>query len=138
MLSIAIVAPVVGALAVALVIDLVVGEPPRRLHPVAWFGSAVGPFDREWSRPRLVGACVAVGLPGVAAIVAGSVLIGTAIGAAVVSGSGAVVAGGASDAGSAGGAGVAVASVIAGVILSVTVSLRMLLGVTTDVVGHTA
>ena len=64
---VALVAPV--ALAVAL--DLAVAEPPRRVHPVALFGRLVAPFDREWARPGLVGAAVAVALPLAAAAVAG-------------------------------------------------------------------
>ncbi|WP_276300172.1 adenosylcobinamide-phosphate synthase CbiB [Halorussus lipolyticus] len=51
------------AIAVALVLDAALAEPPRRLHPVAWFGSAVARFDREWSRPRLAGTAVAALLP---------------------------------------------------------------------------
>jgi len=58
--------PVVS-LALALVLDAVLAEPPRRLHPVAWFGSLVASVDREWSRPRLVGLAVAAALPLLAA-----------------------------------------------------------------------
>jgi adenosylcobinamide-phosphate synthase len=58
-----------GALAVVggLVLDVTVGEPPRRLHPVAWFGRAVGPFDADWTHPHIVGVCVAVVFPVTAA-----------------------------------------------------------------------
>jgi adenosylcobinamide-phosphate synthase len=49
--------------ALALLLDALVGELPTRLHPVAWFGSLVGFFDREWSRPRLAGLAVAAILP---------------------------------------------------------------------------
>jgi adenosylcobinamide-phosphate synthase len=56
-----------GAVAVAVALEVAVAEPPRRLHPVAWFGRAVAPFDREWSRPLAVGALVAAVLPLVAA-----------------------------------------------------------------------
>lgn len=55
------------AVAVALVLDAIVAEPPTRLHPVAWFGSLVAVFDREWFRPRIVGAGVAAALPLLAA-----------------------------------------------------------------------
>jgi adenosylcobinamide-phosphate synthase len=55
------------AIALALVLDAAVAEPPRRLHPVAWFGSLVARFDREWSRPRLAGLAVAAVLPLLAA-----------------------------------------------------------------------
>jgi adenosylcobinamide-phosphate synthase len=58
--------PVVS-LALALVLDALLAEPPRRLHPVAWFGSLIASFDREWSRPRLVGLAVAAALPLLAA-----------------------------------------------------------------------
>jgi adenosylcobinamide-phosphate synthase len=55
------------AIALALVLDAALGEPPRRLHPVAWFGSLVAVFDREWSQPRIVGLLVAAVLPLLAA-----------------------------------------------------------------------
>jgi adenosylcobinamide-phosphate synthase len=58
--------PALG-IALALVLDALLAEPPRRLHPVAWFGSLVASFDREWSRPRLVGLAVAAALPLLAA-----------------------------------------------------------------------
>ncbi|MFC6755370.1 CobD/CbiB family cobalamin biosynthesis protein, partial [Halorubrum tibetense] len=38
--------PLLAALGVAVAIDLAVGEPPTRFHPVAWFGSIVGRVDR--------------------------------------------------------------------------------------------
>ncbi|WP_276280791.1 adenosylcobinamide-phosphate synthase CbiB [Halorussus caseinilyticus] len=54
-------------IAFALLLDAAVAEPPNRFHPVAWFGSLVAAFDREWSRPRLAGLAVAAALPVVAA-----------------------------------------------------------------------
>jgi adenosylcobinamide-phosphate synthase len=64
------------AVAGAFALDVAVGEPPERLHPVAWFGRAVGAVDAGWTRPRLAGACIAAGLPAVAAVaVAGAVLV---------------------------------------------------------------
>jgi len=60
-----------AALALAVALDLAVAEPPARLHPVALFGSVVEPLDRSWSRPGLVGVAAAVGLPAVAAAIAG-------------------------------------------------------------------
>ncbi|WP_137283784.1 adenosylcobinamide-phosphate synthase CbiB [Halorussus salinisoli] len=60
-------APPAVAIALALLLDAAVAEPPRNLHPVAWFGSLVAAFDREWSRPRLAGVAVAVALPLLAA-----------------------------------------------------------------------
>ena len=41
-------------LLIAVALDLLVAEPPRRVHPVALFGRLVGPFDRDWARPGLV------------------------------------------------------------------------------------
>ena len=110
---------VVSALAVAVALDLAVGEPPSRLHPVAWFGSIVGVFDRSWSQPRLVGVAIAIGLPIAAAGLAG--------GAVAVAGGVAVEAGG----------GVLLGILVAAVLLSTVVSLRMLLDVTADVVDQT-
>ncbi|USZ77725.1 adenosylcobinamide-phosphate synthase CbiB [Halorussus vallis] len=59
----------VWAVALALALDLAVGEPPTRFHPVAWFGRLVAPFDREWRRPgpQFAGLAVAVVLPLLAA-----------------------------------------------------------------------
>ena len=56
------------AVAIAFLLDAAVGEPPERLHPVAWFGAVVATVDREWARPRLVGM-LALGLPLAAAVV---------------------------------------------------------------------
>lgn len=58
---------------VALALDTVISEPPARVHPVAWFGRAVGPLDREWRRPFAIGLVGAIGLPVVAAAVVGTV-----------------------------------------------------------------
>ncbi|MBX0322059.1 adenosylcobinamide-phosphate synthase CbiB [Halomicroarcula sp. F13] len=58
------------AVLVAATLEAVVGEPPTRLHPVAWFGSLVAPLDREWSRPLVAGSLAAVALPLFAALVA--------------------------------------------------------------------
>ncbi|MDS0280933.1 CobD/CbiB family cobalamin biosynthesis protein [Haloarcula onubensis] len=54
--------PVVPVL-VAGALETLVGEPPTRYHPVAWFGRLVAPLDREWRRPLLVGALGALALP---------------------------------------------------------------------------
>jgi adenosylcobinamide-phosphate synthase len=62
------IAPV--AVLFAAVLDLLVGEPPERVHPVALFGRVVAVFDRSWARPQLVGALVALALPLAAAGVA--------------------------------------------------------------------
>jgi len=64
------------ALAVAVTLEAVLGEPPRRYHPVAWFGSLVAPLDRSWSRPLAVGSLAAVALPlGAAAVAGGAVAL---------------------------------------------------------------
>ncbi|MBX0350299.1 adenosylcobinamide-phosphate synthase CbiB [Haloarcula pellucida] len=61
---------VAAAVVVAAVLEAAIGEPPTRLHPVAWFGSLVAPLDREWSRPLAVGSLAALALPLFAALVA--------------------------------------------------------------------
>jgi adenosylcobinamide-phosphate synthase len=67
-------------LGAGLVLDAVVGEPPQRLHPVAWFGRLVAPVDRTWARPRPVGILVALCLPvGAGLVVAGSILAASAV-----------------------------------------------------------
>ncbi|WP_324663342.1 CobD/CbiB family cobalamin biosynthesis protein [Haloarcula sediminis] len=48
---------------VAGALEALVGEPPTRFHPVAWFGRLVAPLDREWARPLAVGALGALALP---------------------------------------------------------------------------
>ncbi|MFC7131796.1 MULTISPECIES: adenosylcobinamide-phosphate synthase CbiB [Salinibaculum] len=57
-----------------LALDLLVGEPPRRLHPVAWFGQVVGRVDGEWRRPRQVGVVAALVLPILAALAVAGVV----------------------------------------------------------------
>jgi adenosylcobinamide-phosphate synthase len=108
----------VAPLAVAVALDLAVAEPPRRVHPVALFGRLVGPFDREWARPGLVGAPVAVALPLVsAAVCGGGVWLAAARGPRV------------------GDVPVLAVAVAAAVCFSVA-SLRMLLDVTSEVVAE--
>lgn len=63
-----------GAVALAFALEAAFAEPPASLHPVAWFGRAVAPFDREWTHPRAVGALVAVVLPLAAAVLVGSLV----------------------------------------------------------------
>jgi len=103
-----------GAVAVTLALEAAVGEPPTRLHPVAWFGRAVAPFDREWAHPLAVGALVAVTLPLAAA---GAVASVVALAAAAT--------------------GPVAAALVAGVALFSTTSLRMLLGEARAVVAAT-
>jgi adenosylcobinamide-phosphate synthase len=108
-----------AALAIAVALDLAIAEPPARVHPVALFGSVAGRFDRSWSRPRLVGVAVAVGLPIVAAAVAGGI-VAVVVAAAPSSR-----------------ASLAHPVLVAGAILFSTVSLRMLLATTAEVVSLT-
>ena len=105
-----------ATLAIAVALDLALAEPPARVHPVALFGSVVGRFDRSWSRPRLVGVAVAVGLPiGVAAF-AGGIVAAASFALPAFS---------------------ALPVLVAGTILFTTVSLRMLLATTAEVVELT-
>ncbi|MFB6083248.1 MAG: CobD/CbiB family cobalamin biosynthesis protein [Halorientalis sp.] len=55
--------PSAGAVGLAFVLDAAAGEPPTAIHPVAWFGRVVGPLDRDWPAPRLVGLLGAFALP---------------------------------------------------------------------------
>jgi adenosylcobinamide-phosphate synthase len=106
-------AHLLGALAVAVALDLAFAEPPGRVHPVALFGSLVEPVDRERARPRLVGVAAAVGLPLLAAAAAGGV-VGLAAAAHPL-----------------------LAVPVGGAVLFTAVSLRMLREVTADVVALT-
>ncbi|WP_459191713.1 adenosylcobinamide-phosphate synthase CbiB [Halosimplex sp. J119] len=98
-----------AAVGLAAALDAAVGEPPTRLHPVAWFGRLVAPLDRSWSRPRLVGALAAAVLP-----VGASLAVG---GLVAVAGLQRPLAG----------------AVAGGVALFVTTSLRRLLGAAREV-----
>ena len=93
--------------------DHLLGEPPARLHPVALFGRLVGPLDRSWRAPRLVGSAAAVGLP---LLAAGVVAL-----AVWLAGDIAPLAGG----------------VAAAVILFSTISLRLLCATASDVLEQT-
>ncbi|WP_424014259.1 CobD/CbiB family cobalamin biosynthesis protein [Halorubrum xinjiangense] len=109
----------VAPLLLAVALDLAFAEPPRRVHPVALFGSVVGTFDREWARPGLVGVAVAVALPlAAAAVCGGGVWLAAEYGPQV------------------GDVPILAVAVAAGVLFS-TASLRMLLDVTSDVVAET-
>jgi len=102
-----------GTVAVAFALEAAVAEPPARLHPVAWFGRTVAPFDRDWQHPLAVGALVAGVLPLAAA--------GAVAGVVALAGTGSPVA----------------AAVVAGLALFSTTSLRMLLGEARAVVATT-
>jgi adenosylcobinamide-phosphate synthase len=63
------------AIGLAATLELTVAEPPQRVHPVAWFGRAVAPVDREWRAPTLVGLLAVLVLPfSAAGVVAALVL----------------------------------------------------------------
>ncbi|MFC4405408.1 adenosylcobinamide-phosphate synthase CbiB [Haloarchaeobius iranensis] len=79
-----------AAVALAVGLDLLVGEPPNRLHPVAWFGRLVAPVDRAWNRPRLAGVLAALALP---LLAAGTVAAVVRLASRVDPWAGAVVAG---------------------------------------------
>jgi len=34
----------------AVILDLLVGEPPNKIHPTVWFGKIIGFFDNKWRR----------------------------------------------------------------------------------------
>jgi len=70
-----------AALAIALVLDALLGEPPNAVHPVAWFGSAAAWLLRRAPRAGAVrqfafGAVLAVALPlGLAALAGGALAL---------------------------------------------------------------
>ncbi|WP_306052805.1 adenosylcobinamide-phosphate synthase CbiB [Natronococcus wangiae] len=101
----------------ALGLDRLIGEPPNAVHPVAWLGRLVGALDRRWSdddrRQRLIGYAIAFVVPLVPAAVAG--------GAVLVAAAAHPIAG----------------ALVAGLVLFLTSSLRMLLELTREVVAAT-
>jgi adenosylcobinamide-phosphate synthase len=99
-----------AAVAASLALDAAFAEPPARVHPVALFGRAVAPFDREWRAPTAVGVAVAVVLPVAAAAAVWGV---TALASR---------------------ASVALGAAVAALVLFSTTSLRMLLDAASDVV----
>ncbi|QLG48440.2 adenosylcobinamide-phosphate synthase CbiB [Natrinema halophilum] len=69
-----------AVIGLAFSLDLLIGEPPTAVHPVAWFGRFVDALDRPWStderRQRLFGIGIAAAAPLVpAATAAGAVLV---------------------------------------------------------------
>ncbi|QAU12946.1 cobalamin biosynthesis protein [Halorubrum sp. BOL3-1] len=115
------VAAVAAALAVvvAVAVDSAVGEPPRRIHPVALFGAAVAPLDRDWRHSDAIGVGIAVALPLAAAVVLGGTV---AVAADVAPRAGGVP---------------LVGVAVAGVALWVTISPRMLVAVAKETVALT-
>lgn len=61
----------------SLALDAAFGEPPQRLHPVAWFGQVVGAVDRPWQRPAVVGVVAAAALPVAAGALVAGIVFGT-------------------------------------------------------------
>lgn len=69
-----------GVIFLAIGADLLWGEPPERIHPVVAFGRVVQALTRDWRRPALVGVAVAVALPVLyGGLAAATVLLGAAI-----------------------------------------------------------
>ena len=100
-----------AAVGIAFALDLTVEEFPESFHPVVVLGRVIAPFDREWSRPRAVGAAVALVVP----LLAGGTAAGvTSIASSVDPWIGATV---------------------AGIVLFSTTSLRMLLTVAAATIG---
>ncbi|WP_222918118.1 adenosylcobinamide-phosphate synthase CbiB [Natrinema sp. SYSU A 869] len=107
-----------AVIGLAFSLDLLIGEPPTAVHPVAWFGRLVDAADRPWSdsdrRQRLAGVAIAMLAPLVPAVVVGGiVLAATALGP---------LSGG----------------IAAALALFLTTSLRSLLELTGDVIATTA
>ncbi|WP_122089687.1 adenosylcobinamide-phosphate synthase CbiB [Halalkalicoccus subterraneus] len=72
---------VLAALALAVGLELALGEPPTEVHPVAWFGRAVERADREWSHPGTAGLAIAFLCPlFVAGAVSGFVALAGSLG----------------------------------------------------------
>jgi len=107
-----------GAIALAAATDRAFGEPPSRLHPVAWLGRLVGGLDTRLPDTRLVGVGIAVGVPmGFGLALAGLVLAGAKSMHVAVGFSGHLT-----------------ATILAAGALFVCTSHRMLLEVATDVI----
>ncbi|WP_312912208.1 adenosylcobinamide-phosphate synthase CbiB [Natronosalvus caseinilyticus] len=70
-----------AAIGLALSLDLLVGEPPTRCHPVAWLGRLIDRLDRPWSATdrmqRRIGFLVALFVPLIPAVIAGYLVVAT-------------------------------------------------------------
>ncbi|GAB6878872.1 cobalamin biosynthesis protein [Halorubrum gandharaense] len=91
-----------GAVALAAALDRLFAEPPARLHPVAWLGSAVAWFDDRLPDTPATGVAFAVLVPLFAAVVAAGGVVVAGVGHPVFP------------------------AVAAGLVLSVAISHRML------------
>jgi len=101
-----------AAVGLAVALDATVEEFPTRVHPVAFLGRAVAPFDREWAHHRSVGLLIAVLFPvGFAVAVSLPVMLAGNI--------------------------APLAALFAGLALFATTSLRMLLGAAGTVIQAT-
>ncbi|WP_248909521.1 adenosylcobinamide-phosphate synthase CbiB [Halocatena marina] len=98
------------ALVLAFMLDSLLGEPPLKAHPVAWFGQLIVLFDREWRWPLLSGVLIAGCLPLMAAVLTG-LIVTTAFTVHPIAG-----------------------AITAGVVLFVVTSRRMLLDTASEVV----
>ncbi len=58
---------VVLAVVLAGLLDLTVGEPSNRFHPVAWLGQLIAVVDRPWPAPKYSGIGIAITVPAMAA-----------------------------------------------------------------------
>ncbi|SDJ44660.1 CobD/CbiB family cobalamin biosynthesis protein [Natronorubrum texcoconense] len=98
-------------------LDLLIGEPPNALHPVAWFGRLVGALDREWADTdggqRLAGVGIALFAPLIPAVVAGGFVVLASVASPLAG------------------------AIVAGLVLFLSTSLRSLLELTQTVVVAT-
>ena len=44
----------IAILLLAIILDLILAEPPSLIHPVVWFGKVIGFFDSRWKRRNLL------------------------------------------------------------------------------------
>ncbi len=105
------ISPALLVLGIAVAADLLVGEWPERIHPVAMFGQIIAVFDRSWARPTGVGVAIVLVLPGMVAVLLGA-LTATILRVTLVGG-----------------------VLVGAAILFSTISLRMLVEVAYDVVA---
>ncbi|ELY47384.1 adenosylcobinamide-phosphate synthase CbiB [Natronorubrum sulfidifaciens] len=100
-----------------LTLDLLVGEPPNAVHPVAWLGRLIAPLDREWADSergqRLAGFAIALVVPLIAATAAGGLVLAISVFSPLLG------------------------ALAAGLVLFATSSLRSLLELTETVVAAT-
>jgi len=102
-----------AAVGLAIALEVTLKEFPPRIHPVVYIGSVVERVDREWQRPRLVGAVVALCLPLSVAVIAGGIVAEATLLSPIVG------------------------AIVGGLLLFATMSLRMLLDVGQEVITAT-